>query len=67
MLFEVAILQTPTKAESENGKGEELIFGPKAVVAADAQGAAIAAVLDGGATKISGDRSRLQVIVRPFA
>lgn len=64
-LFEVAILEQPTKKESEEGKGERLVFGPKAVVAHDAQSAAISAVLDGGT--IDADRARMQVLVRPFA
>jgi hypothetical protein len=66
MLFEVAILEKPTKKEiDDEGKTERLVFGPKAVVANDAQSAAIAAVLDG--EKIEVDRSRMTVLVRPFA
>jgi hypothetical protein len=64
-LFEVAILETPTKKEAEDGKSERLVFGPKAVVAKDSQSAAIAAVLDGGT--VDADRSRIAVLVRPFA
>jgi hypothetical protein len=65
-LFEVAILERPTKKEIEDeGKVERLVFGPKAVIANDTQSAAIAAVLDNG--KIEVDRSRMQVLVRPFA
>ena len=64
-LFEVAILERPTKTDSENGKTERLVFGPKAVVAADSQSAAIAAVLDGGTIEV--DRQRMEVLVRPFA
>jgi hypothetical protein len=64
-LFEVAILEQPTKKDAEEGKGERLVFGPKAVVANDAQSAAISAVLDG--EKIDADRARMQVLVRPFA
>lgn len=64
-LFEVAILEKPTKKEAEDGKSERLVFGPKAVVANDAQSAAISAVLDGD--KIDADRARMQVLVRPFA
>jgi hypothetical protein len=69
MLFEVAILEKPTKKEiEENGTVERLVFGPKAVVASDAQGAAIAAVLDNGDSSLAKiDRSRMQVLVRPFA
>ena len=66
MLFEVAILEKPTKKEiEEEGKTERLVFGPKAVIANDSQSAAIAAVLDNG--KIEVDRSRMTVLVRPFA
>lgn len=65
-LFEVAILEKPTKKEAEDGKSERLVFGPKAVVANDAQSAAISAVLDGD--KIDADRARMkEVLVRPFA
>ena len=69
MLFEVAILEAPTKKEiEEEGKTERLVFGPKAVVANDSQSAAIAAVLDGdNGSKIEVDRSRMKVLVRPFA
>lgn len=67
MLYEVAILEKPTKKDAEdNGAVETLVFGPKAVVAADAQGAAIIAVLSGAdVSKI--DKTRMQVLVRPFA
>lgn len=68
MLFEVAILERPTKKEIEdNGAIEKLVFGPKAVVATDAQSAAITAVLSGDADVSKIDRSRMQVLVRPFA
>lgn len=64
-LFEVAILEKPTKKEIEEGTGvEKLVYGPKAVVAVDAQSAAITAVMD---DKPTVDRSRMQVLVRPFA
>lgn len=65
-LFEVAILKVPTKNEAEEGKGEELIFGPKAVVAADAQSAAVGAVL-GDAELAKIDRHRMQILIRHFA
>ena len=64
-LFEVAILEKPTTKDAEEGKGERLAFGPKAIVANDAQSAAIAAVLDDN--KIEVDRQRMEVLVRPFA
>jgi len=65
-LFEVAILENPTKKAAEEGTGQKLVMGPKAVIARDAQSAAINAVLDGG-IDASVDRSRLEVLVRPFA
>lgn len=67
-LFEVAILEQPTKNEAEDGKGERLILKPTSVVAKDAQSAAIAAVLDTTDDAVKGvDRARMQVLVRPFA
>lgn len=68
-LFEVAILELPTKNEKEDGRSERLAFGPAAVIAKDEQAAAIAAVLDSSqqAEHIVVDRSRMQVLVRPFA
>lgn len=65
-LFEVAIIQKPTKKESEDGVAEKLVFGPKAVVSRDLQSAAIAAVMDGGVPQDI-DRTRMEVLVRPFA
>ena len=64
-LYEVAILEQPTQKEKEDGKSERLVMAPKAVVANDPQSAAIAAVLDGEKPEV--DRSRMQVLVRPFA
>lgn len=65
-LFEVAIIQAPTKKEAEEGTGvEKLLFGPKAVVARDSQTAAIAAVT-GADAPTNLDMTRAQVLVRPF-
>ena len=64
-LFEVAILEKPTKKEIEEGKSDRIVMKPTPVVAADQQSAAIAAVLD---TESLGpvDRNRMEVLVRPF-
>jgi hypothetical protein len=62
-LFEVAILERPTSNDEDNGAIEKLVFGPKAVVANDAQTAAISAVMD---EKVEVDRTRMLVLVRPF-
>lgn len=64
-LYEVAILERPTPKQVEEGAAEKLVFGPKAIVANDPQSAGISAVLDEG-TKISIDKSRMEVLVRPF-
>lgn len=66
-LFEVAILEKPTNKEvEENGAEEKLVFGPKAVVANDAQSAGIRAVMN-QKDEINVDQSRMLVLVRPFA
>ena len=64
-LFEVAILERPTAKEAEEGRSERLVFGPKSVVANDSQSAAISAVME--TPKLEIDKSRMQVLVRPFA
>jgi hypothetical protein len=66
-LFEVAILEKPTKKEAEEGAVERLVFGPKAVVARDAQAAGIAAVLGDDGHRPVFDVGRAEVLVRPFA
>lgn len=65
-LFEVAIIQKPTKKEAEEGTAtEKLLFGPKAVMARDGQSAAIAAVTGTDAPQ-GLDMARAEVLVRPF-
>lgn len=65
-LFEVAVIEEPTKKEvEEQGAVEKLVFGPKAVVARDAQGAVLGAILADGQPKI--DLTKAKVLVRPFA
>jgi hypothetical protein len=66
-LFEVAIIQKPTKKELEEGTGKEtLLFGPEAVLARDNQSAAITAVTGPKAPQ-GLDMARAEVLVRPFA
>ena len=67
-LFEIAILEVPTKREIEDGTGtEKLAFGPAFVIAKDAQSAAIKAVLENAEKAGKIDKERMQVLVRPFA
>ncbi len=63
-LFEVAILELPKKVKDEDEGQERLALGPVFVIAKDHQSAAISAVLDNPEVKI--DRTRMQVLVRPF-
>lgn len=69
-LFEVAAIRIPTVVEAEQGRGEELVMAPKAIVAKDER-AAIAqafAKYQGGSAG-SGETleaDRLQVLIRPF-
>lgn len=65
-LFEVAILERPTKKQAEEGQSEKLVFGPKSVVARDQQSAVISAVMDGELGR-DVDRTRMEILARPFA
>ena len=66
-LFEVAIMEVPTKKEVEEGTGEEkLAFGPTFVVAKDGQSAAIRAVLENAGKVGEINKDKMQVLVRPF-
>ena len=65
-VFEVVIVQKPTKKAAEDGAIETLLYGPKAVVAKDAQAAAIGAVMGGDMPKDT-DLSRIDVLIRPFS
>lgn len=65
-LFEVCIIEVPTRKALEDGALEKVIVQPKLVVARDSQSAGMDAVL--GTTLPDGtDRTRLEVLVRPFA
>lgn len=65
-LFEVAILQKPTKKEAEDGMSEKIIFGPKPVIARDDQSAGFSALRDEEVPRDL-DINRAEVLVRPFA
>lgn len=65
-LFEVAIIEKPTKKEAEEGALEKLVFGPKAVIAADGQSAALSAVLQNQTDMAKIDPARITVLIRPF-
>lgn len=62
-LYEVAILEKPTKKEAEEGAREKLVFGPKAIVAKDAQSAATIAVIG---EKFDVNPDQLEILTRPF-
>lgn len=65
MLYEVALIEMPTKKDSEEGAQEKLILNPTPVIAKDEQSAGVAAVMQ-NKDKIECDISRVQVLVRPF-
>lgn len=64
-LFEIAILQKPTKKEFEEGGEEKLILGPKFSVAKDKESAALRCLLSERPENL--DMARAEVLVRPFA
>ena len=67
-LFEVAIMELPSKKEKEEGNTlEKLVFGPQFVVATDAQAAALKAVLENPEKAAQVNRDRMAVLVRPFS
>ena len=65
-LYEVAILETPTKKEAEDGAVEKLLLSPRAVVAKNEQSAAIAVAIDAKNDMPAFDKQRMTVLVRPF-
>ena len=62
-VFEVLIVEMPTKKGREDGELETLVLGPEAVVARNQQAAAIIA-----SRRMEKDTNldRMEVIVRPF-
>ena len=68
-LFEVAILEKPNPKQEEEGKSDRLVMPPMPVVAADLQSAVVCAVMDDNVpSAVKGmDKSRMEVLVRPFA
>lgn len=65
MLYLVALIQKPTKKESEDGKLETLIMEPTPVIARDDKAAAVKAVTQQKGN-ITGDLDNVEVLVRPF-
>lgn len=65
-IYLVAVLEIPTKKESEeSGTLPKLVLEPTAVVARDDKDAALKVAM--GNTKLQGlDKDRLEVVVRPF-
>lgn len=65
-LFEVVVIEKPTKKQEEEGEIEKLVYGPKAVVARNAQAAALLA-MSGDELPEETDLNRVDVLVRPFS
>lgn len=68
MLFEVAIVENPTnEAMEKRNELEKVVLEPTTVVASDQAAAGITAIMDNTEKLKDCDKSRLQVLVRPFA
>ena len=67
MLFEVAVIEHPTKEQAKEGATEKLIFGPVSVIASDDRNAAIAVVIDNAAIFAEVAKDRMEILVRLFA
>lgn len=67
MLYEVAIIELPKRVKDQDEGKERLVLGPVSVIAGDHQGAAIEAVLANTEALKDVDRTRMKVMVRPFA
>ena len=66
MLYEVAVLELPTKKDEEERNAlPRLVIAPTAVVARDDRDAAIKVALEAQEIR-DADKDRLQVLVRPF-
>jgi hypothetical protein len=66
-LYEVAILSVPSPKEVEEGKTEDLIVPPTAIVARDEQSAIAAVAGNHMKSTVQADPNRTRVLVRPFA
>jgi len=65
-LYEVAVMEAPTKKAAEDGAGTKLIFGPVAIVANDESGAILEACLENADSLKNVPKERRVVVVRPF-
>lgn len=65
MLYEVALIQNPTKTEAENGSLGKLIMPPVYVMAKSEQAAGVQAVM-ANKEKLPDELERVEVLVRPF-
>lgn len=64
-LYEIALIQNPTKIEAENGSLGKLIMPPVYVMARNEQAAGVQAVMANKAT-LPDELDRVEVLVRPF-
>lgn len=66
-LYEVAIVETPTPKQAEEGAVEKLVLGPEPIIARDPQSAAMRVAMAKKDSLANVDPERMNVIVRPFA
>jgi hypothetical protein len=67
VLFDIVIIEKPTKKQEEDGALEKILFGPKTIPARDKDHAKTLALLHSEFTAGDATKSRVEVIVRPFA
>tara|TARA_Y100000310_G_C20619976_1_gene782727 strand:- start:664 stop:903 length:240 start_codon:yes stop_codon:yes gene_type:complete len=65
-VYEVLVVEKPTIREKEDGKLEKLVFGPEITIASDEQAAALTALTDNDKVNAA-DKSKIDILVRPFA
>lgn len=66
MLYEVVIIERPTKKETEDGALEKILVPLHMVVAPSDDSAQLKAVM-ANKDKLTGDSARMEVLIRPFA
>lgn len=66
MLYQVAILEKPSKKERDEGASERLVMGPVPQVAGNEQSAAVLAVTEHHEKLDGVNPDRMEVIVLPF-
>lgn len=65
-IFEVCIVEMPSKNETDEGELEKLVLGPVAVVAKDKDSAGAVVVMENSDKLKDVKKSRMKLLIRPF-